>query len=79
MELQAMLEQVVLPAVVLAALEGMDQVAVAVAVVAMVALYQLTYHNPVGRVQQEPFVLFGPVTLDRFPQLTLGICDEPLY
>jgi hypothetical protein len=75
-----MLEQVVpLVALLMGALGVVDQVAVAVVVVAMVALYQLTYHNPVGRVQQEPFVLFGPDAHAHFPQLTLGICDEPLY
>jgi len=39
----------------------MDQVAVEVAVVAMVVIYQLIHHNPVVRAQQEPFVLCGPV------------------
>jgi hypothetical protein len=75
-----MLEQVVpLVAVLMGALGVVDQVAVAVAVVAMVALYQLTCHNPVGRVQLEPFVSFGPATLDHFPQLVQEIYNEFIH
>ena len=39
---------------------GMDQAEEAEAAVAMVGMSQLTYHNPVGPEQLEPFALCGP-------------------